>query len=227
MPALSARVVTGEKFMDLDIWMAFTAATMFVLIIPGPTILLVMSYAISRGSGVALSMVAGVALGDFIAMTISLAGLGVVLAASATAFLVMKWVGAIYLGVMGTRLLLHAGKAGESLSSTKLSPELLSSSASAGAFRDAVVVTVLNPKSIGFFVAFVPQFLDQSRPVLPQFAIMVATFVSLGAMNAGLYALLAGHIRSRFSGGASIRFLYRLGGGVLISLAAFAALRRV
>jgi threonine/homoserine/homoserine lactone efflux protein len=79
--------------MDLQIWMAFTAATLFVLIIPGPTILLVMSYAISRGSGVALRMVAGVALGDFIAMTISLAGLGAVLAASATVFLVMKWVG--------------------------------------------------------------------------------------------------------------------------------------
>lgn len=212
--------------MDLQIWMAFTAATLFVLIIPGPTILLVMSYAISRGSGVALRMVAGVALGDFIAMTISLAGLGAVLAASATVFLVMKWVGAIYLAVMGLRLLLNAGKAGESISSTEPSQELPSSPLSRGAFRDAVIVTVLNPKSIGFFVAFVPQFLDQSRPVLPQFAIMIATFVSLGALNAGLYALLAGHIRSRFSGGSSIRFLYRLGGGVLIGLAAIAVFRR-
>lgn len=129
-------------------------------------------------------------------MTVSLAGLGAVLAASATLFLVMKWVGAIYLGVMGLRLLLNARNASVKLQSEETS----SSPALNGAVRDAAIVTALNPKSIGFFVAFVPQFLDQSSPVLPQFVVMIATFVSLGALNAGLYALLAGHVRSRFTG---------------------------
>ncbi|XDZ64880.1 LysE family translocator [Alphaproteobacteria bacterium LSUCC0684] len=209
--------------MALDIWLAFTAATLLVLIVPGPTILLVLSYALSRGPKVAFRMVAGVALGDFIAMTVSLAGLGAVLAASATLFLVMKWVGAIYLGVMGLRLLLNARNASVKLQSEETS----SSPALNGAVRDAAIVTALNPKSIGFFVAFVPQFLDQSSPVLPQFVVMIATFVSLGALNAGLYALLAGHVRSRFTGGTALRFLHGLGGGVLLGLAAVAAFRRV
>jgi len=213
--------------MALDIWCAFTAATLLVLIVPGPTILLVMSYALSRGPKVALRMVAGVALGDFIAMTISLAGLGAVLTASATLFLIMKWVGAIYLGVMGLRLLLNARDARVKLQTEKTPDEATSSLALNGAFRDAAIVTVLNPKSIGFFVAFVPQFLDQSRPVLPQFAVMIATFVGLGALNAAFYALLAGHVRSRFAKGTVLRFLHGLGGCVLLGLAAAAAFRRV
>jgi len=211
--------------MAVDLWLAFTAATMLVLIIPGPTILLVMSYALSRGPGVALAMVGGVALGDFIAMTVSLAGLGALLAASATLFFMMKWLGAIYLAVMGVRLIMAASKTAKT--ALPEMPVAATSASLRAAFRDAALVTVLNPKSIGFFIAFVPQFMDQARPVLPQFVIMIATFVILGAVNAGLYALMAGHIRSRFSGAGALRFLFRLGGATLLGLALMTALRRI
>ena len=194
-----------------------------MLIIPGPTILLVTSYALSRGTGVALAMVAGVALGDFIAMTISLAGLGALMATSAMLFSIMKWIGAAYLAVMGVRLLLTAARTSQDRAADHVSA---SASTAASAFRDAALVTVMNPKSIGFFVAFVPQFLDPSTALLPQFGIMIVTFVSLGAINAGLYAFLAGRLSSRISGPGGIRVLQVIGGMTLLGLAVMAAIRR-
>ncbi|MEQ9261095.1 MAG: LysE family transporter, partial [Roseovarius sp.] len=91
--------------MPLDLWLAFMAASFALLIIPGPTVLLVLSYALSQGRRVALASAAGVALGDFIAMTASLLGLGALVLASATLFTVLKWVGAAYLVWLGVKLL--------------------------------------------------------------------------------------------------------------------------
>ena len=92
---------------DLDItseiWLAFAAASAVLLVIPGPTILLVVSYAMGQGWRTALPMAAGVALGDFTAMTLSMLGLGALLAASATVFTALKWIGAAYLVWLGVR----------------------------------------------------------------------------------------------------------------------------
>lgn len=79
--------------MSIEIWLAFVAASSALLMIPGSTILLVLSYAISKGCSVALATATGVALGDLIAMSASLAGLGALVLASATVFTVLKWVG--------------------------------------------------------------------------------------------------------------------------------------
>src|SRR5512143_643131 len=90
--------------MTMESWAAFTAASMVLLIIPGPTVLLVVSYALGQGWRTALPMAIGVALGDFTAMTLSMLGLGALLAASATLFTVLKWVGAAYLVYLGIKL---------------------------------------------------------------------------------------------------------------------------
>src|SRR5918992_148942 len=89
--------------MPFETWAAFAAATSILLIIPGPTILLVVSYALGQGWRTALPMAIGVALGDFTAMTLSLLGLGALLAASATLFTILKWLGAAYLVYLGWR----------------------------------------------------------------------------------------------------------------------------
>ena len=83
--------------MSFETWAAFAAASTVLLIIPGPTILLVVSYALGQGWRTALPMAVGVALGDFTAMTLSMLGIGALLAASATVFTVLKWIGAAYL----------------------------------------------------------------------------------------------------------------------------------
>lgn len=203
--------------MSFDVWLAFVAASTVLLIIPGPTILLVLSYALSQGRTVALATAAGVALGDLIAMTASLLGLGAIIMASATAFTVLKWVGAVYLVWLGYKMLRGAGQAD--------APELLSAPkrAARGIFGHAAAVTALNPKSIGFFIAFVPQFLDPSRAMLPQFAVMIATFVGLAALNALAYALLADKLRQRIARPSVIRSLTRLGGATLIAMGLFTA----
>ena len=90
--------------MTFESWAAFTAASAVLLIIPGPTVLLVVSYALGQGWRTVLPMTVGVALGDFTAMTLSMLGLGALLAASATLFTILKWVGAAYLVYLGIRL---------------------------------------------------------------------------------------------------------------------------
>ncbi len=91
--------------MSFDLWITFVAASTALLMIPGPTVLLVLSYALSQGRRVALASAAGVALGDLIAMTASLLGLGALVLASATLFTLLKWAGALYLIWMGLKLL--------------------------------------------------------------------------------------------------------------------------
>ena len=198
--------------MDFQIWLAFVAASTALLLVPGPTVLLVLSYAISQGKRVALATVVGVALGDFIAMSASLAGLGALVLASATLFTVLKWVGAAYLVYMGIKLFRSAPTA--SLGELDRVTETSASSV----FSHATAVTALNPKSIVFFIAFVPQFVSVENPLLPQFAILITTFVGLAAINALAYALLADKLRSKIARPSVLAWFSRLGGSALITM---------
>lgn len=207
--------------MDFQIWLAFVAASIALLLIPGPTVLLVLSYAISQGKRVAIATVGGVALGDFIAMSASLAGLGALVLASATLFTVLKWIGAVYLVYLGIKLFRSASTA--SLGDLEKVTETSASSV----FGHAAAVTALNPKSIVFFIAFVPQFVVIDSPLLPQFAILVVTFVGLAAINALAYALLADKLRSKIAKPSVLAWFSRLGGSALIAMGvATAAFKR-
>ncbi|WP_420397480.1 LysE family translocator [Nioella sp.] len=207
--------------MSLDLWLAFVAASTALLIIPGPTVLLVLSYALSQGRKVAVASAAGVALGDFVAMTASLLGLGALVLASATLFTVLKWVGAGYLIWLGIKLIRSAGGATltELPETHRITP--------ARVFGHNAAVTALNPKSIAFFIAFVPQFLRPEQPLIPQFAILIGTFVALAALNALAYALLADQLRARIARPGTIAWLTRAGGATLIGMGVLtASLRR-
>jgi threonine/homoserine/homoserine lactone efflux protein len=202
--------------MGLENWTAFIAASAALLLIPGPTILLVVGRSLGGGARNALPLVAGVALGDVTAMSLSLAGLGALLAASATLFGALKWVGAAYLVWLGVQLWRAPVEAAAAVPHPPRQ-----------AMRDAYVVTALNPKSIAFFVAFVSLFLDPARPYLPQAMVMVASFVGLAALNALGYALLAGRLSGAVARRAVRRGCNRLGGGLLVGAGlATATLRR-
>ncbi|WP_270729436.1 LysE family translocator [Shimia sp. Alg240-R146] len=206
--------------MSLDLWLTFVAASTALLLIPGPTILLVLSYALTQGRKVAVATAAGVALGDLIAMTASLLGLGAIVLASATAFTVLKWVGAIYLIWLGIKMLRSANQAALGDLATA------GSMPARGVFTHAAAVTALNPKSIGFFIAFVPQFIQPTQPLLPQFSILISTFVALAALNAFAYALLADRLRTRISRPEVMRWLTRVGGATLIGMGVLTATLR-
>ena len=139
--------------MLLETWLFYVVAVTIVLVIPGPTILLVISQVLQHGKRSATPLVAGVALGDFVAMVLSLAGLGVVLSTSAQLFLLIKWVGAVYLVYLGWSLWRKDAKARlKRVSGVSENSRIL--------FRQAFLVTVLNPKGIVFFLAFLPQFVN-------------------------------------------------------------------
>ena len=204
---------------SLEIWIAFTLASAALLAVPGPTVILVVSYALGRGRTSGFATVPGVALGDLTAMTVSLLGAGAVLAASATLFTVLKLAGAFYLVWLGIQL----WRAGASLDGIA-APH--AQAARSRMFWNAYVVTALNPKSVVFFVAFVPQFVDTAAPLLAQFVILEATFVGLAAVNAAVWALLAGQMRSRLQDPFAVRLVHRIGGSFLIGAGLLTALSR-
>ncbi len=199
--------------MELDTWLAFAAASAVILILPGPTIVMVLSLALGQGRRVALASVAGVALGDFLAMGASLAGLGALIATSATAFQLLKWAGAAYLVWLGLRMLATAGTG--SAMPPPGAPGFLPARA---AFRATALVTALNPKPIAFFIAFVPQFIRPEAPLAPQFGALIATFVTLGALNALAWALAGNALRARLAGPSARLWLARGGGATLVAL---------
>src|SRR5689334_18857256 len=162
--------------MTWSLWLAFVAASSILLIIPGPTVLLVVSYALGQGWRTALPMAIGVALGDFTAMTLSMLGVGALLAASASVFTILKWIGAAYLVWLGIKL----WRAGGGLAAEPRK----SAASSAKMLGHAWLVTALNPKSLTFFVAFLPQFLNPHAGFASQMAIFETTFLILAFANA-------------------------------------------
>ena len=205
--------------MSLELWLAFALASAVLLAIPGPTVMLVVSYAIGGGRRSGWATVPGVALGDLTAMTVSLLGAGAVLAASAALFTALKLAGAAYLVWLGIGLWRSAPAPAALERGTR--PRR------AGAmFWHAYAVTALNPKSIVFFIAFVPQFVTAGAAALPQFALLEATFVSLAAVNAALWALLAGGLGARLQSPRLLRLVNRAGGSLLIAAGALTAAAR-
>ena len=194
--------------MSMETWLAFTAASAVLLLIPGPTILLVISYALGQGMRSALPVAIGVALGDFTAMTLSMLGLGALLSASAMLFTVLKWLGAAYLIWLGISLWRAGGRL-----KTAPSKEVARWAPMMGR---AWIVTALNPKSITFFVAFLPQFIDPGADWWTQMVIFETTFVCLAFANAIGYALMSSRARGVLHSERALSMFNRVGGTLLI-----------
>ena len=205
--------------MTFENWLAFAAASAIMLAIPGPTILLVISYALGHGRKSALATVAGVTLGDFTAMTASMLGLGALLATSAMLFTALKWIGAAYLVYLGIKLW-RAPVAGRSAETSEADPPAIRPRR---IFLHAYAVTALNPKSLVFFVAFLPQFLVPGEALLPQMLLFETTFLVLATINAAAYALLASAARGTIRKPSVQRIVNRTGGSLLIGAGLLAA----
>jgi len=202
---------------------AFVLASIIVLVIPGPTIVMVITQALAHGRKIALASVLGVGLGDLLATSLSLAGAGALLAASGTAFQALKFLGAAYLIYIGIKMWrapvvlpdigIEDGRADASTLPLSI-------------FRDSFLVTALNPKAILFFVAFVPQFINPAMPYLPQAVTFVLTFTLLGILNAALFALAASSARQAARRPGVLRLATRAGGSLMILAGMAAALTR-
>ena len=202
--------------MPIELWFAFVVASAILLIIPGPTILTVISYSMAHGRRANAPLVAGVALGDSTALVLSVLGLGALLATSALWFTMVKWIGGSYLLYLGIKLF-RAG-----ISSTELAAP-----AAPGSwwrlFANTYLVTALNPKSIVFFVAFLPQFISPNASVTRQLWVLAVTFVVLATINATLYAVFAASVRKLLSS-PRVQRRFNIAGGSLLSVAGLWAL---
>ncbi len=205
--------------MPLHLWLAFVAASAVLLIIPGPTILTVISYSVAHGRRANAPLVAAVALGDSTALVVSLLGLGALLATSAFWFTVVKWAGGLYLIWLGIKLL-RAGAA---------SADLAAPQAPGSRWRllaNTWLVTALNPKGIVFFVAFLPQFIDPQGHVAQQLWVLAITFVAMATLNATLYAVFAGSARRLLASPRAQRRFHLAGGSLLTAAGVWALLAR-
>lgn len=200
--------------MPLANGLAFAAAAGLLLIIPGPTVLLVISYALGHGRRAAAATVTGVTLGDITCVTCSMLGLGAILAASAMLFAAVRLAGAAYLVFLGVRL--WRTPPGEA-------PAAMPPVGRRRMLVHAFAVTALNPKSMVFFVAFVPQFLEPREPVLPQMVLLGATFICLAILVVSGYAVMAASARRVICSPALQRIVNRSGGGLLVGAGMLAA----
>jgi threonine/homoserine/homoserine lactone efflux protein len=207
--------------MDWRIWLGFAAASAVMGLIPGPGVTAIVGYALSSGRRTALASVAGMSLGNALCMALSLAGAGAVLAASATAFSLLKWAGALYLVGLGAVAL---WKSRNALAAGAPEPKAI---APRTAFWSNVAVGTFHPKTIVFFVAFAPQFISAHAAYLPQAAILIATFVGVVTCTDAAYALAASHASTFLRTPKARLWSARAGGGALIAAGvATAAARR-
>ena len=201
---------------------AFVLASVILLVIPGPTIVMVITQALAHGRKVALTSVIGVGLGDLLATSLSIAGAGALLAASASLFQVLKFIGAVYLIWIGYKMWRTPVQIPD-MSETEVPA---ASGRPAVIFRDSFLITALNPKGILFFVAFVPQFIDPALPYAPQAATYVLTFNVLGILNAAMFAFAAAGARHTIRRPQVMKIAMRTGGSLLVMAGVAAALTR-
>lgn len=194
--------------MALEIWLLYLLAAIGLSLTPGPNGLLALTHGALYGERRALATVCGSVLGFTLLLAACMAGLGALLAASESAFIALKWLGAAYLIYLGWRTW---------RSPPLVSPELRTASdlrPRRALFAQGFLAATSNPKVIVFFAAFLPPFIDPARSALLQFAVMAATFAAtefitemlLAGMARRLAPLLSSHGRvfNRVSGGTFV-----------------------
>lgn len=198
----------------------FLLAATALAIVPGPAVAYIVTQSIDQGRRAGLVSALGVASGGLVHVAAATVGLSALIASSATAFTVVKLVGAAYLIVVGIRRVL-AGDTEETKPRALRAPLRR-------IYRQGMVVNVLNPKTALFFLAFLPQFVDTHRgAVWPQVAVLGVIFVSVAVLSDMTYALvsdaIAGRIRRTGTGATVRRWLT---GGVFVALGITAAVAR-
>ena len=196
----------------------FTGAALLLLVVPGPAVLYVVTQSVSHGRRAGLASVAGITTGTIVHVAAATIGLSALLASSAVAFDVVKYLGAAYLIVVGIRRL--AGLERPAPMGDRRERNL------GRLYRQGIVVNVLNPKTALFFLAFLPQFVEPSRGAAwAQILLLGLLFAFLGFLSDSVWAFVAGTLGDRLR--RSIRFpqLQRyVSGSVFVGLGAVAAL---
>lgn len=206
---------------DAGRWLAFATISLFIGILPGPGVANIVAFALHAGLPAARSAILGAVTGNVFAMTVSLTGLGSVLLLFPGIAQALAWVGALYLLALGVACL--RSRPVEEVPAHP-NPTLTPGSA----FASLLAVSALNPNSILFFLAFVPQFIDVGHGVATQGAILVVTFALMVGLSDTLYATIAVWVAATLGSAVAQARARRAAGLILVStglLAAYAAYR--
>lgn len=200
--------------MNWHLFAGFLLITIVLLLTPGPIVTLVISTAATRGVRAGLVTVAGTSTGNAVLLAAIALGLNWVLGHAVYLFELLRWAGAAYLIWLGVRAWRSAGKAPAQRANA---PHVH--------FWQGFLVALSNPKTLAFFTAFLPQFVDPARPAARQLAVMCVVTVVLAALTDSCWAVASGLGRAWFAGATRARFLRRvsgltlIGGGIWLSLA--------
>ncbi len=191
--------------MNWHLFSAFLLITTVLFLTPGPIVTLVVATGARQGTRAGLTTVAGATAGNALLLALIAVGLGWILKTSAEVFDYLRWIGAAYLVWLGIQAWRHAGE-----KSAAVAP-----AAHVHAWR-GFAVAITNPKSIAFFTAFLPQFLDPALPVQRQLLVMCVCSVTLGGLLDSGWAFASGFGRAWFLKPKHNRLLARISGLVLI-----------
>ena len=190
----------------------FIAASIALLVIPGPAVLFILARSGAQGTRAGLVSVVGVHAASIVHVLAAVAGLSAIVVASSIAFTAVKIVGGfylIYLGIKSIRAARHAPV----VSAPKVRPEKQ-------LFAEAFVISLLNPKVALFFLAFLPQFVDRDHGAIwSQTLVLGVIYILLGLCSDSLYALIGARVGTRLSGRARrLRASRYAEGGILLGL---------
>ena len=196
----------------------FVGAALLLLVVPGPSVLYVVTQSVSHGRRAGIASVAGITTGTLVHIAAATVGLSALLASSAVAFDVVKYLGAAYLIVIGVRRLAGLERTQDERARGPRNLGRL--------YRQGIVVNTLNPKTALFFLAFLPQFVDPSRGVAwVQILLLGLLFATLGFLSDGTWALVAGTLGDRLRRSRRFPGVQRyVSGSVFVGLGAVAAL---
>lgn len=200
-------------------FLTFLIAALILAVTPGPGIAYVVARTVAGGREEGLASCAGTAVGGMLHVLAAATGLSLLVAQSAVAFTVVKYVGAVYLLYLGVRLLLHKDADTPSAMVEAQGPRR--------ALLEGVVVEVLNVKTALFFLAFLPQFVQASEPVVPQLVLLGAVCVFLNTLVDVVAVLSSARLlASRAARAARARLLRRVSGATMVALGTFVALSK-
>lgn len=202
-----------------DTLLLFLLAALVLLITPGPAVVYIVARSVSQGMLAGIVATLGMHVGTLVHVAAAAYGVSQLLLASATAFNIVKYLGAAYLVFLGIKSFLSRSE--QTATKMKEKKHLLT------IFRESVVVNVLNPKTALFFFAFLPQFVDTTSPVSvsSQIIVLGSLFIVVGIVSDGLYAVFAGALGERFKRAGMIYGKY-ITGTVFTGLGIATALSR-
>jgi threonine/homoserine/homoserine lactone efflux protein len=206
--------------MNLPVWSLFVATVFVISAIPGPNMLLVMTHGARHGLRRSSATMAGCLSALILMFSVSAAGLGVFLEAWPAMFDTLRFAGAAYLVWLGVK----SWRA--KVSEAEVDIPAAENTASFALFRNGFLIASSNPKSIVFAAALLPQFIDATRPTLPQFGVLVATFAVIEVSWYLIYAALGTRIGAKLKRGNVAKAFNRLTGGIFVGFGAMMALVR-